>query len=168
MSIQTELNRLQNAKSSLKTAIQNKGVTVPSATTLDGYAALVQQIETGDMHQAVYDPQGKAQDIFAYGPHLYKATFLLDRWSGNGPYTQTVSVQAVDGGPAITSASHMTSGLYCDDTLTGEAKELLREAASLVNSGTKTFGNGTITCVLEGDKPTADAEVYFGAKKGGA
>ena len=58
MSIQTELNRLQNAKSSLKNAIQNKGVSVPSATTLDGYAALVQQIETGDMHQAVYDPQG--------------------------------------------------------------------------------------------------------------
>ena len=167
MSIQTELNRLQNAKSSLKTAIQNKGVTVPFATTLDGYAALVQQIATGDMHRAVYDPQGKAQDIFAYGPHLYKATFLLDRWSGNGPYTQTVSVQAVDGGPAITSASHMTSGLFCDDTLTGEAKKILCEAASLVDSGTKTFGSGTITCVLENEKPTADAEIYFNAKKGG-
>lgn len=168
MSIQTELNRLQNAKSSLKNAIQNKGVSVPSATTLDGYAALVQQIETGDMHQAVYDPQSKAQDIFAYGPHLYKATFLLDRWSGSGTYTQTVSVQAVDGGPAITSASHMTSGLFCDDTVTGEAKEFLLEAASLVDRGSKTFGSGTITCALEGEKPTADAEVYFNAKKGGA
>lgn len=167
MSIQTELNRLQSAKSSLKTAIQNKGVSVPSATTLDGYAALVQQIKTGDMHQAVYDPQGKAQDIFAYGPHLYKATFLLDRWTGSDPYTQTVSVLAVDGGPAITSASHMTSGLFCDDTVRGTAQKMLLKAAALVDKGTKTFGSGTITCVLQGVKPTADAEVYFNAEKWG-
>lgn len=167
MSIQTELNRLQNAKNSLKTAIQNKGVTVPSTTTLDGYAALVQQIETGDMQQVVYDPQSKTQDIFAYGPHLYKATFLLDQWSGSGPYTQTVSVQAVDGGPAITSASHMTSGLFCDDTVQGDAQEALLAAAALVDKGQKTFGSGTVTCVLQGNTPAADAEVYFSAKKGG-
>lgn len=126
------------------------------------------QAGTATMLRSVYDPQGKAQDVFAYPPHLYKATFLLDRWSGSGPYTQTVSVQAVDGGPAITSASHMTSGLFCDDTLTDEAEEVLLEAAALVDRGTKTFGNGTITCTLKGEKPTADAEVYFNAKKGGA
>ena len=101
-------------------------------------------------------------------PYLYKATFLLDRWTGDGPYTQTVSVQAVDGGPAITSASHMTSGLFCDDTVQGDTQDALLEATALVDKGKKTFGSGTITCVLEGEKPTADAEVYFNAKKGGA
>lgn len=101
-------------------------------------------------------------------PYLYKATFLLDRWTGDGPYTQTVSVQAVDGGPAITSASHMTSGLFCDDTVQGDAQEALLEAATLVDKGKKTFGSGTITCVLEDEKPEADAEIYFNAKKGGA
>lgn len=47
MSITSELNRLQQAKSDLATSITNKGVTVPAATTLDGYAALVDQIQTG-------------------------------------------------------------------------------------------------------------------------
>ena len=47
MSIATEITRLQGAKSSLKTSIENKGVTVPSSTKLDGYSALVDQISTG-------------------------------------------------------------------------------------------------------------------------
>ena len=124
---------------------------------------------TSTMQRATYDPQGKNQDIFAYPAHLYKTTFKVDKWSSSdGNYTQTAQVTAVDGGPAITSASHMTSGLFCDDTVQGEAQEALLEAAALVDKGKKTFGSGTITCVLEAEKPTADAEVYFNAKKGGA
>lgn len=124
---------------------------------------------TAWMLRSLYDPQNKRQDIFAYPAHLYKATFKVDSWQQQeGGYSQTVSVQAMDGGPAISSSSHMTSGLFIDDTLSGEAKETLKEAASLVDGGAKTFGSNSITCVLEGDKPMADAEVYFNAKKGGA
>lgn len=47
MSISTEITRLQTAKADLKTAIEGKGVTVPSATKIDGYADLVESIETG-------------------------------------------------------------------------------------------------------------------------
>lgn len=47
MSIASEINRLQQAKSDLATSIENKGVTVPAATTIDGYAALVDQIQQG-------------------------------------------------------------------------------------------------------------------------
>jgi len=47
MSVNSEIQRLQNAKSALKTAIEGKGVTVPSNTKLDGYADLVDGIETG-------------------------------------------------------------------------------------------------------------------------
>lgn len=47
MSIANELTRLQNAKTALATSIANKGVTVPAATKLDGYAALVDSIQTG-------------------------------------------------------------------------------------------------------------------------
>lgn len=47
MSIASELSRLQQAKSDLATSIENKGVIVPAATTLDGYAALVDQIQQG-------------------------------------------------------------------------------------------------------------------------
>ena len=47
MAISDEIARLQQAKADLKTAIENKGVTVPSSTKLDGYADLVDSIETG-------------------------------------------------------------------------------------------------------------------------
>lgn len=44
MSIASEITRLQNAKDALKSTIENKGVTVPSSTKLDGYASLVNSI----------------------------------------------------------------------------------------------------------------------------
>lgn len=47
MSVATEIQRLQTAKADLKTAIEGKGITVPSSTTLDGYATLVGQISSG-------------------------------------------------------------------------------------------------------------------------
>lgn len=47
MSIATEIQRLQTAKADIKTAIEGKGVTVPSTTKLDGYATLIDSIETG-------------------------------------------------------------------------------------------------------------------------
>ena len=47
MSIQTELTRITNAKATIKTAIEGKGVTVPAGTLLDGMAALIESIEAG-------------------------------------------------------------------------------------------------------------------------
>lgn len=45
--IAQELARIQNAKASLKTSIENKGVQVPANTLIDGYPALVDQIPQG-------------------------------------------------------------------------------------------------------------------------
>lgn len=47
MSIQTDLTRIKNAKASIKSAIEGKGVTVPDGTLLDGMAALIESIEAG-------------------------------------------------------------------------------------------------------------------------
>lgn len=47
MSIATEITRIQGAKANLKTSIEAKGVAVPSATLISGYAALVDQIQEG-------------------------------------------------------------------------------------------------------------------------
>lgn len=47
MSIQTELTRITNAKTAIKTAIEGKGVTVPDGTMLDGMAELIAGIEAG-------------------------------------------------------------------------------------------------------------------------
>ena len=47
MAISDEITRLQQAKADLKTAIENKGITVSSSTTLDNYADLVDSIVAG-------------------------------------------------------------------------------------------------------------------------
>ena len=57
MSIASEIARLQQAKSDLATSIAAKAVTVPAATTLDGYAALVDQIQQGGGGTLPYDAE---------------------------------------------------------------------------------------------------------------
>lgn len=47
MSIATEITRLQQAKADIKTAIENKGVTVPSSATLDAYDGYIDDIPSG-------------------------------------------------------------------------------------------------------------------------
>lgn len=87
MSIATEITRLQNAKASIKTSIENKGVTVPSATKLDGYSTLIDSIPTGSQvtvesltvtQNGTYQESGKAYspvvvDVPAMEDYLAKA-----------------------------------------------------------------------------------------------
>lgn len=47
MSIASEITRLQQAKADIKTAIENKGVTVPSSATLDAYDGYIDDIPSG-------------------------------------------------------------------------------------------------------------------------
>ena len=47
MSLASEITRLQNAKSALKTSIEAKGVTVSDSTLISDYSAYVDQIPTG-------------------------------------------------------------------------------------------------------------------------
>ena len=76
MSIASEITRLQGAKSDLKTSIEGKGVTVPSATKIDGYAALVDQIQTGGGggHTGTVDTVG----LQALGWDSYDIQWLQD------------------------------------------------------------------------------------------
>lgn len=74
MSVQSEVSRLNAAKSDLASAITAKGVTVPGTTKLDGYAALVEQIEAGG---------GGAYDITA---------------TDNGDGTQSLAIADATGG----------------------------------------------------------------------
>lgn len=99
--------------------------------------------------------------MYSHESHLYKALFLLDNWSGEGPYTQTAVAIPVNGGDAITEQSIMSTGVYMHDGYPAETKEILQEVLSLIDKGTKTFGEGTITCVCEEEKPTSDIEVFF-------
>ena len=57
MSIQTELTRIINAKASIVSAVEGKGVTVPDGTLLDGMAALIDSIEAAGGSAKVYIEQ---------------------------------------------------------------------------------------------------------------
>ena len=47
MSISSEITRLQDARSDIAAAIEEKGVTVPDGTKLDSMADLIAEITTG-------------------------------------------------------------------------------------------------------------------------
>ena len=47
MSVQSEITRIESAKTAIASAIEGKGVTVPDGTLLDGMAALIEGIEAG-------------------------------------------------------------------------------------------------------------------------
>ena len=53
MTIASEITRLQNDKAAMKTAIENKGVTVWNVT-LDSYAACIEAIEQGGGWASIY------------------------------------------------------------------------------------------------------------------
>lgn len=53
MSIASEIQRIQDAKDDIKSAIENKGVTVPSATKLDGYSELIDSIKPNIVPYAI-------------------------------------------------------------------------------------------------------------------
>lgn len=134
-------------------------------STAQGYTQSYTQSYVQQQMQNVYT-KTQTRQIVSF---LYKATFDVDEWTSSaGGYTQTVEVTPVDGGPAITSQSVMTSAVTVDDTVQGSAGEELDAAAAIVNGGAKTFGSGTITCVIQGAAPTADAEVFFNASGGGS
>lgn len=47
MAIQDQIDRISAAKDDIKAAIEEKGVTVPSGTTIEGYASLIRGISSG-------------------------------------------------------------------------------------------------------------------------
>lgn len=63
MSIATDLTRIETAKSNIKTSIQNKGVTVPTTTKIDGYSALIDKITDLKGETRTLYPTGSDQTI---------------------------------------------------------------------------------------------------------
>lgn len=173
----TAIQSIEDNLDVIQQAPQNAQTAQKAATDAAGSASAAAQsaADAEDAARRAEDAAGMNPDDYYTRPQtnaivswLYKATFSVNGWSGSAaPYTQTVTVEAVTGGPAIAKNSTMTSAVMIDDTIQGEARAALVAAASLVDGGTKTFGAGTMTCVLQEDKPEADAEVFFNAMQGG-
>ena len=151
MSVQTQLNRLQAAKTGLTAVLSQNGVAVPAGTTLDDYPAL-------------FSGMGNS---LAVG--LFRATFAVDRWTASGGgYAQTATATPVAGAEAISKDSVMASPVFVEDTYPDTTQRLVKIAGSIVDAGQKTFGAGTVTCTTRGGKkPSCDVEVFFLAKRGG-
>lgn len=63
MSVQSEITRIGNAKTAIKTAIEGKGVTVPSDTKLDGMALLIESISEPTLQEKTVTPSASAQAV---------------------------------------------------------------------------------------------------------
>lgn len=146
MSVQTELNRLQGAKTELKAVLNQNGVTVPAGSTLDEYPALFATV---------------LQNGSAY---LYKAAFALDGWNSGA---QTVPITPMYGAPAYNSATFsMASPVCVEGGFPDETQAQLKKAGGVIDRANKSFSGSSITCTCrDGKLPTCDVEVYFLAKK---
>lgn len=128
------------------------------------------------MAKSVYDTQGIGKDIYIYSDekdnelkrkvsYLYKAAFLLDGWTGDGPYTQTVALVPVDGGPPVTSNSTLLAYEGTDSTLPQETKDAMSGPAGEIAKASKTLGDNAITVTLD-SAPDVDVEIFFSIKQG--
>ena len=104
MSIQTELTRLTNAKAAIQTAIEGKGVTVPSDTLLDGMASLIESIEAGSGEKTLFGAYFEtgsiipASDITAPYTIYFQREFSSIEGNSNRPYYNFVLWSSVPPG----------------------------------------------------------------------
>ena len=160
MSIQSEVTRLSGAKSSIATAIENKGVTVPSGTKLDGMPALINSISTGtDTSDATLTSGGQMlSGVTAYAKgSKYTGTIATKNSSDLSASEATVTVPSgyyasqvtksvtttthpaptatVNSSTGLVTASHtQTAGYVAAGTTTGTLQLTLYDGSTVVTA----------------------------------
>lgn len=96
MSIASEITRLQTAKADLKAEIEAKGVTVPSATKLGGYADLVEQISTSEdtLLLALRNQITSVEDDTLTSIRSYGLAYMTALTSASFPLLETINSYA--------------------------------------------------------------------------
>lgn len=161
MSISSEIARLQQAKSDLATSIENKGVTVPAATTLDGYAALVDQIQQGG-GTLPYDAE--IEYLQSSGTQYIDTQI---KYSSSNKYNIACDVVYVSGSTGFTFNGWDAGGafgLYKDNCADGATTSIISNGINKflslnlrINSGTS---SKTLTYIIDGDNQYAVNRVH--------
>lgn len=162
MSIASEITRLQQAKSDLATSIENKGVTVPSATTIDGYAALVDQIQQGSTPVLPYD--AVIEYLQSTGTQYIDTQI---KYSSSNKYNISCDVVYVSGSTGSTFNGWDAGGAFglyknacADGSTTGIISNGINKFLSLnlrINSETS---SKTLTYIIDGDSQYAVNRVH--------
>lgn len=94
-------------------------------------------------------------------PYLYSATFQIDGWSGEGPYTQTAMLSSINSGGDVNVNSVFTSPAMCYKTTSEETNQTLQSVLSMFNEGyTEIVGENSVTSTLF-EKPNSDIEIIW-------
>lgn len=161
MSVASEIQRLQGAKADIKTAIEGKGVTVPSATKLDGYATLIGNISTTPSLQSKPATPSTSQQIITADNGYYglsqvtvnAVTSSIDANITAGNIKSGVSILGVTGNYTGASATVATTTATVGSnnasslafTVSGNPKmfavqlSLASSGSYLANSSTSTY-----------------------------
>lgn len=84
---------------------------------------------------------------------IYTATMLLDGWTeSGGGYTQTANL---NGYGVVSADSVFYSGVMTTPTGVQATDEALQDALTIINAGTATLGDGTVTVFVH-EKPECD------------
>lgn len=127
MSIQSEINRLQTAKTNLASAIESKGVDVSSTATLSDYPALVSAISVGDDKVISYKGNtGSATWYFPLGK------FQIDNSGNYGNFTFTGRLGGwTNDNVAVYSIMLMNRANYTGDTITSTVSAMGKISSAL-------------------------------------
>ena len=146
MSIQTELTRITNAKSAIKTAIEGKGVTVPDGTLLDGMAALIESIQAGG--GTTYGAYTPSEELSIYNKdivietgntHASNGIIYCEDYNSSSSSNNILFLALVDGVAIGTKVS-------------GKNGPMKFRNAPSVNNGGFFLGKTTTNCSFEASK----------------
>lgn len=98
-------------------------------------------------------------------PYHYKAYFNVGSWNSSGStYTQTATLEAVDGGPTPNSDFVFNSDALTDQTSNQETNDALLESLNRINAGNMTLGDGTLS-IEAFEQPATSLWVHVILKK---
>lgn len=121
----------------------------------------VDQLQVSNMQSAF--PQAYSPPSFKYA-----ATYTLEGWTGDGPYTQTATLVPLDGGPAVTANSKFDGPFMTEQANDPETRAALLEVLGQINNSYTTLGDGIMTVSGVESQPQAEIEVVVKIKQGGA